>query len=63
LIIRGENSDLLARSTTEQMLEQHPNAEFLEIPNTAHSPALMNDADIHSIEQWLDIAEPNSFIV
>jgi pimeloyl-ACP methyl ester carboxylesterase len=63
LIIRGENSDLLARSTTEQMLEQHPNAEFLEIPNTAHSPALMNNADNHSIEQWLDKAEPNSFIV
>jgi len=63
LIIRGENSDLLEQSTAEKMIASHANSELLEILNTAHSPALMNDTDIGLIEHWLDKAEPNSLIV
>jgi len=63
LIIRGENSDLLERPTAKRMTETHIKSELLKIPNTAHSPALMNNTDINAIERWLDKAEPNSFIV
>lgn len=63
LIIRGENSDLLERSTAEKMIESHPNSELLHIINTAHSPALMNNNDIGLIEHWLDKAEPNNYNV
>ena len=63
LIIRGENSDLLERSTAEKMIESHPNSELLEISNTAHSPALMNDNDIGLIEHWLNKVESNSLTV
>jgi len=63
LVIRGENSDLLEQSTAEKMIASHANSELLEILNTAHSPALMNDTDIGLIEHWLDKAEPNSLIV
>ena len=63
LIIRGENSDLLERPTAKRMTETHIKSELLKIPNTAHSPALMNNTDINAVERWLDKAEPNSFIV
>ncbi|MBL4743107.1 MAG: alpha/beta hydrolase [Cycloclasticus sp.] len=54
LIIRGENSDLLDSETATKMVETHSNAQLIEIPNTAHSPALMNDNDISPIQQWLN---------
>lgn len=63
LVIHGMNSDLLERSTTKKMIETHVKSELLEIQNTAHSPALMNNTDINAIERWLDKAEPNSLIV
>lgn len=54
LVIRGETSDLLQLATAEKMLSSKPNAKLINIPNTAHSPALMNDTDIAQIENWLD---------
>lgn len=63
LVIHGMNSDLLERSTTKKMIETHVKSELLEIQNTAHSPALMNNTDINAIERWLDKAEPNGLIV
>lgn len=54
LVIRGENSDLLEQSTAEGMIKSHPNCELMEVHNTAHSPALMNDTDNGLIEHWLD---------
>jgi len=57
LIIRGESSDLLQQETADKMLLTKTNAELISIPNTGHSPALMNDIDINLIENWLDTTE------
>jgi len=57
LIIRGESSDLLLQETAEKMLLTKSNAKLISIPNTAHSPALMNGTDINLIENWLSSTE------
>lgn len=54
LIIRGESSDLLQPETVDKMLDTKENVELISIPNTGHSPALMNDNDIDLIKNWLD---------
>ncbi len=54
LVIRGEHSDLLTRSTAEEMIKNRPDVDLIEISNTAHSPALMNNTDISYLEEWLD---------
>ena len=59
LVIHGVDSDLLEPSTAKKMIKTHANSTLLEIPNTGHSPALMNSTDINAIERWLDKAEPN----
>ena len=59
LIIHGADSDLLEPSTAKKMIKTHAKSTLLQIPNTGHSPALMNHADINAIERWLDKAEPN----
>jgi len=59
LVIHGVDSDLLEPSTAKKMINTHTNSTLLEIPNTGHSPALMNSTDINAIERWLDKAEPN----
>ncbi len=40
LAIRGENSNILARKTLQQMTEVHPDMEILEIKGQGHPPAL-----------------------
>lgn len=54
LVIHGETSDILELNTAEQMIQIKCNAKLISIPNTAHSPALMNTTDIALIESWLD---------
>jgi len=58
LILRGEDSDLLARSTVEAMLKRgaaaaHGLVSTFEFPACGHAPALMDEAQISVIKQYL----------
>lgn len=53
LIIKGENSDLLTQDTANTMTTTGSKSQLIIIPNTAHAPALMNDADIQQVKNWL----------
>ncbi|SAL02398.1 alpha/beta hydrolase fold protein [Caballeronia pedi] len=58
LILRGEDSDLLARSTVETMLKRGPAAAdgrviAFEFPDCGHAPALMDEAQIAVIKNYL----------
>jgi pimeloyl-ACP methyl ester carboxylesterase len=49
LAIRGENSDLLAPATLEEMLRRHPRAQALTVPGQGHAPLLADAATIGAI--------------
>ncbi|WP_208635717.1 alpha/beta fold hydrolase [Caballeronia pedi] len=58
LILRGEDSDLLARSTVDAMLKRGPAADAgrvaaVEFPDCGHAPALMDAAQIDVIQNYL----------
>ncbi|MEW5011714.1 MAG: alpha/beta hydrolase [Cycloclasticus sp.] len=54
LLIRGENSALLSEATADKMTVTGPCADLINIPNTGHAPALMNQTDISAIQRWLN---------
>ena len=54
LIIRGKDSDLLTSETASRMLTDGPEAELLEIEDTGHAPALMDEGQIDFIRKWLE---------
>jgi pimeloyl-ACP methyl ester carboxylesterase len=58
LILRGEDSDLLARSTVEAMLKRGPasiagRVTAFEFPDCGHAPALMDETQIAVIRNYL----------
>ena len=53
LIIRGVRSDLLTAETAERMLTEGPESDLLEIEETGHAPALMDEKQISFIRDWL----------
>jgi pimeloyl-ACP methyl ester carboxylesterase len=58
LILRGVDSDLLARDTVEQMKRrgraaQNGVVQSVEFPDCGHAPSLMNDAQVDVVEQFL----------
>jgi pimeloyl-ACP methyl ester carboxylesterase len=52
-VIRGAESDLLLAETVTQMKAGRNNVTSLEIANTGHAPALMNDAQVAAIRNFL----------
>jgi pimeloyl-ACP methyl ester carboxylesterase len=52
-VIRGEDSDLLLPQTVERMRQSHPNMRAVELPNCGHAPALMDDAQIAIVRDFL----------
>jgi pimeloyl-ACP methyl ester carboxylesterase len=54
LIVRGKDSDLLTSETASRMLTDGPDAELLEIENTGHAPALMDEEQVEYIRKWLE---------
>lgn len=54
LIIRGEQSDILTDETMKAMRSTNLNAEGITYPDVGHAPALMTDADVQPILNWLD---------
>ncbi len=52
LCLRGENSDLLLRETTEQMRQRGPRAVVVEIAGCGHAPALNTPAQFALVERF-----------
>lgn len=53
LVIRGAQSDLLARGTAEQMRSRGPKAKLVEIPGVGHAPTLLNAEQIGIVREFL----------
>jgi pimeloyl-ACP methyl ester carboxylesterase len=53
LCLRGENSDLLLRETTEQMRRRGPRAVVVEIAGCGHAPALNTPEQYALVERFL----------
>jgi pimeloyl-ACP methyl ester carboxylesterase len=53
LALRGESSDLLLPETATEMTVRGPKADLVTIPGCGHAPALMDDAQIKLIQEWL----------
>jgi pimeloyl-ACP methyl ester carboxylesterase len=53
-LIRGAESDVLARATVEEMLRRRPDLIFTEIPDRGHIPFLDESESIHVVRKWLD---------
>lgn len=54
LLLRGANSDLVARETAAQMTRRGPRAKVIEIPIVGHAPALRTGEQIGAIRAWLE---------
>lgn len=53
LLIRGAESEMLPRTLAQAMTERGPHATLVEIENAAHAPALMNEAQIKLVKDFL----------
>jgi pimeloyl-ACP methyl ester carboxylesterase len=53
LVIRGANSDLLAKKTVQEMAQRGPKAKVVEIPNVGHAPTLMHADQIAIVRDFL----------
>jgi pimeloyl-ACP methyl ester carboxylesterase len=53
LVLRGAQSDLLAKSTVEEMARRGPKAKVVEIAGVGHAPSLLHDDQINIIRDFL----------
>lgn len=53
LVIRGEHSDLLSRTTHAEMGTRGPQAQLVEFPNCGHAPMFMDEAQIKVVQAFL----------
>lgn len=53
LVLRGAQSDLLARETAEAMALRGPKARVVEVPDVGHAPTLMDQGQIAPIRDFL----------
>jgi pimeloyl-ACP methyl ester carboxylesterase len=53
LVIRGENSDLLAAAAAEKMASAAPNVRFAVIPGVGHAPDLGEPEAVAAIDDFL----------
>ena len=54
LVLRGERSDLLTADVAAAMVERGQDVTLVEIAGCGHAPALMDDAQIDIVTDWLD---------
>lgn len=52
-LIRGANSDVLARTTAEAMMQRRPDLLYAEVPDRGHIPFLDEPLALHCIHTWL----------
>ena len=53
LVLRGADSDLLSRKTTQEMARRGPKARVVEIPGVGHAPTLMHADQIAIVRDFL----------
>ena len=53
LVLRGEQSDLLARETARAMAQRGPKAKVVEIPGVGHAPTLLHEDQIRIVREFL----------
>jgi pimeloyl-ACP methyl ester carboxylesterase len=53
LVIRGAQSDLLAKKTAEEMTRRGPQAKLVDLPGIGHAPTLMHDDQIAIVRKFL----------
>jgi pimeloyl-ACP methyl ester carboxylesterase len=53
LILRGAESDVLSADTVRAMRLSNPRTETITIDGVGHAPALMDEAQIRPVTQWL----------
>lgn len=53
-LIRGAKSDVLARTTAEEMRRRRPDLVFAEIPDRGHIPFLDEEDALRAVRAWLD---------
>jgi pimeloyl-ACP methyl ester carboxylesterase len=54
LILRGEQSDLLSPAAAQAMVDAHPDAELVTVPNVGHAPDLAEPAAVAAIDRFLE---------
>ena len=58
LLVRGDDSDVLATETAQRMLAENPNATMASVPDCGHSITLDNpDGMLEVVSPWLAAAE------
>jgi pimeloyl-ACP methyl ester carboxylesterase len=55
LLLRGADSDLLARATAEEMTHRGPKAQLVEFQNVGHAPMLTTPEQIAVVREFLSI--------
>jgi pimeloyl-ACP methyl ester carboxylesterase len=53
LVVRGADSDLLSRKTTQEMAGRGPKAKTIEIPAVGHAPTLLHADQISIVREFL----------
>ncbi len=53
LVIRGAESDILARETAERMCRVLPESKLVEIPGVGHAPTLSEPSSVTAIRAFL----------
>jgi pimeloyl-ACP methyl ester carboxylesterase len=53
LLIRGAQSDLLAKTTAEEMTRRGPKAKLVELPGIGHAPTLLHEDQISIVREFL----------
>jgi pimeloyl-ACP methyl ester carboxylesterase len=59
LVIRGEESDILARDCVEGMRARKPDLQVAEIPRRGHAPTLTEPASLAAIDAFLGLCNPS----
>jgi pimeloyl-ACP methyl ester carboxylesterase len=53
LVVRGAESDILARATTERMVKVMPATRVVEVPGVGHAPSLLEPEALAAIKEFL----------
>ena len=53
VIVRGGDSDILARATAERMCKVLPNTRLVEVPGVGHAPSLLEPEALTAIKSFL----------
>lgn len=57
LVLRGENSDILAPETVEEMRRRHPALVSITVANQGHAPLLKDEQTIEAINHFLSATD------